>query len=272
MNASSPSYFPGLWPAWLWIAFLGLAWLPACRPRTAETAPAEQETTAPAAADTVVREGIFPLAGPWISRRYLDDLRRTHSPRKAQMGSEEVFLELPSTWSGTATLHYNFHEIIPDLRVEANGDDFKLVTPGGPAYDLVRTKDGIKCQGRPFVSYPVRIVDGWPFLLEQELFEGMYQLSDGQRVTFDDEGHVRGLGAFKYYQPRLDYFDEGLQVDQVALGPSPDHITWYGFDIRQDKLTLYVLRCKEQDQTDGRCVETAFGAPVFTLTKMPSTE
>lgn len=272
MYTSAPASGNGRFPLSILISILLLASFSACRQKTAEAGVDEPDTVSSGSPDIPAPQGSLPIAGTWISQEYLEDLRRTGSPRKAQTGSEEVMAILPDNSAGTVTLHYFFHELVPDLHVEPNGEKYRLAAPDGPSYDLVRTDDGIKINGRPFVRYPVPFENGLPRIVEQEIFEGMYQLPDGQRVTFDAQGRVRGLGTHKHYLPRLDYFDEGLDVDQVGLGPSPDNITWYGFAVRKDELVLYHLRCKKHDKADGRCIETAFGAPAYTLTKTQSSE
>jgi hypothetical protein len=222
--------------------------------------------------------GPFDLRGQWISQAYLDDLVRTGSPRKAQEGSEEVFLILPDSLEGTADLHYNFHEVLDGLRIGLTDDGFRIADPEGvlgrgPAYSLRKLDaDHMLLNDKPFVRFPVSMNDQLPRVLERVLFDGMYQLPNGQRVTFDQDGRVRGLAGFQVYRPQLDYFDAGLQVDQVALGASPDDMKMYGFAFRKDKLTIYALKCKTFDKPSGQCVEVAFGEALYTLARHHAVE
>jgi hypothetical protein len=222
--------------------------------------------------------GPFDLRGQWISQAYLDDLTRTGSPRKAQEGSEEVFLILPDSLDGTAALHYNFHEVMNGLRIGLTDDGIRLYDPEGmrgtgPAYSLKKLDtDRILLNNKPFVRIQVSMNDQMPRVLERVLFDGMYQLPNGQRVTFDTDGRVRGLAGFQAYRPLLDYFDAGLQVDQVALGNSPDEMKAYGFDFRKDKLTIYALKCKTFDKASGQCVDVALGEALYTLARHHAVE
>jgi hypothetical protein len=222
--------------------------------------------------------GPFDLRGQWISQAYLDDLTRTGSPRKAQEGSEEVFLILPDSLDGTAALHYNFHEVMDGLRIRLTDIGFTLSDPEGmrgtgPAYSLKKLDaDRIALNDKPFGRIEVSMNDQIPRVLERVLFDGMYQLPNGQRVTFDQDGRVRGLAGFKLYRPQLDYFDAGLQVDQVALGTSPDDMKMYGFAFRKDKLTIYALKCKTFDKPSGQCVDVAFGEALYTLARHHAVE
>lgn len=215
--------------------------------------------------------GPFDLRGQWINQDYLVALTRTRSPRKAQEGIGEVFLILPDSLDGTASLHYNFHEVLAGLRIGLTDDGFRLDDPEGmrgtaPAYSVKRSDDDrIMLNGKTFTRIKVSMDDQLPRVLERVMFDGMYTLPNGQRVTFDMDGRVRGLAGFRVYKPQLDYFDAGLQVDQVALGTSPDDMKRYGFAFRKDKLTIYALKCKTFDKASGQCVDVAFGEALYTL-------
>jgi len=237
-------------------------------------------TTPPGAsgADAGQARGPFELHGQWISQDYVDVLTRTGSPRKAQEGSEEVFLILPDSLDGTAAMHYNFHEVLDGLRIGLTDEGFRLDDPQGilgkgPSYSVKpAAADRITLNGKTFTRIEVSMDDQLPRVLERVLFDGMYLLPNGQRVTFDKDGRVRGLAGFKVYRPQLDYFDAGLQVDQVALGTSPDDMKRYGFAFRRDKLTIYALKCKTFDKASGQCVDVAFGDILYTLERHHAVE
>lgn len=215
-----------------------------------------------------------PLAGNWISAAYLTSITKDQSPRKAQEGSVDVFINLPESTLKPTTMIYNFHEAISDLVVVNRNGAFELWekqndTLSAAKYVIEKiSEDTIRIGGKPFVKINAETSGGQSRILEAILFAGQYTDKKGGPVEFRPNGEVTGLGKYKYYLPVLDYFDAGLDVDQVGLGENPDKFEYFGFKFKKDKLDIYSLKCKEVDPVDNRCVVVDFGQKVYEMEKV----
>jgi hypothetical protein len=234
-----------------------------------DTKPAQQ-STAPAV-NPKTNSTPLPFAGSWISASYLRSITDQQSPRKAQEGSEECFIQLPSTTLLPTTMAINFHEGLSDLVPINNNGTYQLWekqndTLSRSLYTLESiSPDSIKIGDKLFVKINLDITGNEPRILEEILFKGKYQSKQGDQVEFKNNGEVSGLGKYKYYEPVIDYFDAGLQIDQVALGETRENMKPFGFKFKQDRLELYELKCKTYDNADKRCVEVEFGNKTIAL-------
>lgn len=214
-----------------------------------------------------------PFAGSWISEDYLNKIREHQSPRKAQEGSEECYIQLPDNTLRTATMVINFHEGLSDLVTVSNNGVFQLWDKQGdtlstPLYTIqTLSADSIKIGDKLFIKINPTTTTNDPRILEEILFKGMYNTKKGERVEFKPNGEVSGLGKYKYYEPVIDYFDAGLQVDQVGLGETADKLEYFGFKFKKDKLELYKLKCDAYDDIDKRCVDVSLGEKIYELQK-----
>lgn len=216
----------------------------------------------------------IPFAGSWISASYVSSLMEHQSPKVAQEGSMECYFEVPAETLTPTTMIYNFHEGISDLipvvrrgMVELwekqNDTLFKAMYVLNPF-----TPDTLLLGMKKFVKINPVMRDGQPAILEELLFKGIYTLKKTGDVEFKANGEVTGLGKYKYYKPVIDYFDAGLQVDQVGLGESPDQWEYFGFKMIKDKLELYTLKCKAYDSTGKDCVFVGYGDEIYNLRKV----
>jgi len=232
-----------------------------------------QQSTAPAI--TFKTKSVpVPFSGNWISEAYLNDIRDRQSPRKAQEGSEECFIQLPDHTLRPATMIINFHEGISDLVTVNNNGAFQLWEKQGDTLSNVKyniqtiTSDSIKIDDKLFIKINSIPTGSEPRILEEILFKGNYSSKKGEQVEFKANGEVSGLGKYKYYKPVIDYFDAGLQIDQVGLGTSADKMEYFGFKFKRNKLELYKLKCDTYDDIDKRCVEVSFGEKSYDLQKI----
>lgn len=212
-----------------------------------------------------------PFAGNWISETYLNDIRDHQSPRKAQETIEECYIQLPDHTLRPSTMVINFHEGISDLIMVNNNGVFQLWEKQGDTLSNLKytiqpiSKDSIQIDDKLFIKINSTPAGNEPRILEEILFKGTYSTKNGERVEFKSNGEVNGLGKYKYYQPLIDYFDAGLQVDQVGLGATADKLEYFGFKFKKDKLELYKLKCDAYDDIDKRCVEVSFGERLYEL-------
>ncbi len=216
----------------------------------------------------------IPFAGDWISEAYYNDLMEHHSPRKAQEGSEDCFIHIPGQTLTSTYMVYNFHEggaeLVPVFQMgayqlwEKQGDTLYRA-----AYSLDMVDgDKLKIGDKRFVRITAPMAGERNLILEGLLFAGTYTLENGAKVEFKANGEVVGLGAYKYYDPLIDYFDAGLQVDQVGLGDTREHMEYFAFDFQKDRLELFNLKCKTYDEAEQRCVEVDFGKRIYVLKKV----
>lgn len=214
-----------------------------------------------------------PFSGSWISSSYLDNIREHQSPRIAQEGSDDCFIQLPGSTLLPATMVINFHEGMPDLVTVSNNGTYALWekqndTLSRALYTIdVVSADTIKLGGKLFIKINPVSSSEQPRILEEILFKGIYQAKKGGRVEFKATGEVSGLGKYKYYSPVIDYYDAGLQVDQIGLGETPDNLEFFGFKFKKEKLELYTLKCTAYDAAEERCVEVTFGEKTAELRK-----
>lgn len=215
-----------------------------------------------------------PFAGNWISETYLRDIREHQSPRKAQETIEECYIQLPDHTLRSSTMIINFHEGISDLVMVNNNGAFHLWEKAGDTLSNVKytiqpiSADSIKIGEKLFVKINSSTAGNEPQILEEILFKGKYKSKNGEQVEFKSNGEVTGLGKYKYYKPVIDYFDAGLQVDQVGLSETADKMENFGFKFKKDRLELYALKCTTYDNIEKRCVEVDFGNKTNELAKV----
>lgn len=236
-----------------------------------DTRPAQQSAAPEVSFKTL--NAPVPFAGNWISADYLQHLTQHQSPRKAQEGSEDCYIQIPGSTLQPATMVINFHEGLSDLVTVKQNDSYQLWekqndTLSRALYILEPvSNDTLKIGGKSFVKIKPVLKGQEPLILEEILFKGVYTSANGQRVEFKNNGEVSGLAKYKYYLPVIDYFDAGLQIDQVGLGETRDVLEYYGFKFKKNKLELYKIKCVTYDETDKRCVEVAFGQKAYELEK-----
>ena len=188
------------------------------------------------------------FAGSWICEDYFKNINEFKSPMKAQDGS--MFIFISDTALKEAMMIYNFHEGAPQSL-----DSIQFLSP---------TK--IKLAGKTFLKInPIQIEYGSYRILEEILFKGSYTNAEGKNVEFKNNGQVEGLDNFHFYSPSIDYFDAGMQVDQVQFGTSEKELSPFGFKFNKDTLELYKLNCLTFDSTDKRCVEVENGQLAYKL-------
>jgi hypothetical protein len=209
------------------------------------------------------------FSGYWLSEDYHNSIRQFKSPKKAQDGSQFIFI--PDRTLQQTIMIYNFHEGGTFLKILKHGDGYEIwevqddsLTQRLYSVEIISATK-IKLGDKTFVKInSLKNKDTYQ-ILEKILFEGQYTNSNGKTIEFKPNGQVIGLDNFTYYDPIIDYFDAGMQVDQVGLGNSQSELDWYGFKFNRDTLELYKLNCLTFDSTDNRCVEVDYGQLSYKL-------
>ena len=236
-----------------------------------EQKPVAERATTPAKLNFKEIKAPIPFAGSYVSEKYLTSIRDKKSPRKAQESIEECFIRIPDNTLVPTSMIINFHETLTDLVPLNHNGTYELwekqndsLTKARYTIEIVAA-DKIKIGNNIFVKINPDIADNQPRILEEILFKGTYAMKNGEKVEFKNNGEVIGLGKYKYYAPLIDYFDAGLDIDQVGLGETRDKLTNFGFKFSKNGLDLYDLKCKTFDKKENRCVEVDFGNKVFDL-------
>jgi len=210
------------------------------------------------------------IAGDWLSEDYFNSIKEFGSPRKAQDGA--LFITIPNRTLEPTMMIYNFHEGASSLTILLNDDTYEI---WGVYDDTIAelhhkiktiSQNNIKIGDRSFVKINPVMGDRHRLILEDVLFQGNYTNSDSQVVTFSKTGVLAGLDSLHFYSPPIDYFDAGMQVDQVALGKSRKSMELFGFEFSGDTLKLFELNCLTWEKPDW-CVEVENGRLVYTLWK-----
>ncbi len=238
-----------------------------------EQKPTTETSSTPTKLDFKEIKAPIPFAGSYINETYLTSIRDHKSPRKAQESIEECFIRIPDNTLTPTSMIINFHETLTDLIPLNHNGTYELWEKQDNSLTKARytiaivSEDKIKIGNNTFVRITPDNGDNQPRILEEILFKGNYELKKGEKVEFKNNGEVTGLGKYKYYAPLIDYFDAGLDIDQVGLGETRDKLTNFGFKFRKNGLDLFELKCKTFDDKEKRCVEVDFGKKVFDLTR-----
>lgn len=209
------------------------------------------------------------FSGSWLDEDYYNSITKLKSPKAAQDGAE--FIIIPNSTLQDMIMIYNFHEGGSPLRVVKDKDKYEIwdseegrVTQKQADIKLL---DNTKIQlgEKKFVKINGSGELGHEKILEEILFKGTYWNEKGNPVEFKADGTVTGIEEISYYEPVIDYFGEGMEVDQVALGKSKENTVLYGFKFEANTLTIFQLNCLNFDESTKSCVEVGYGKLLYTL-------
>jgi len=207
--------------------------------------------------------------GCWLSEDYFNSIKQFKSPHKAQDGS--AFIVIPDQTLKPTMMIDNFHEGGPPLTVLKDSSTYQLWSIKDSIISLyiddieILSEDKIKIGDRLFVKInPFSSVENLQ-ILEEILFKGQYITSDGKQVEFKNDGKLIGLDNYSYYIPAIDYFDAGMQIDQIELAKSQTNSESYGFKFNNDTLELFKLNCLTFDSSQFRCVEVTYGKLAYKM-------
>lgn len=207
--------------------------------------------------------------GYWVSEDYYNSIRQFKSPRKAQEGSQSIFI--PERTLQQTLMIYNFHEGGPFLKVLKRGDNFEIWEVQNDSltqrqyFIEVISPSKIKIGDKTFIKINDLKVQDSAKVLEEILFSGKYTNSEGNTIEFNPNGELIGLGNYKIYSPVIDYFDAGMQIDQVGLGSNQKDLQPFGFKFNQDTLELYSINCLTFDSIHNSCIEVGYGELLYKL-------
>lgn len=216
------------------------------------------------------------FAGYWLSESYYNDINAHRSPQKSQEGSEDCFVVIPGRTLQPTMMVWNFHEGSEEIAVVKKGPHYQLYEFRADSVESYQkditliSPDKIKIGDKTFVKitpYAKPNEKNNPLILEEILFKGKYQSTDGKEIEFRNDGQVIGLENYRYYQPAIDYIGPGMQINQVSLSAAEDKKQWMAFTFRQDTLLIYDIKCVEFDKTNNECGLADFGTLKYTLVR-----
>jgi hypothetical protein len=222
--------------------------------------------------DTKAADVQLPFAGCWVSEDYVNNIHQFKSPKKAQDNAQ--FIIIPDKTLQRTRMVYNFHDGGPDLEVIKTLKGFELwqivedslVSINNSIEIISETK--IRIGQTPFVKVDAVKEDNTELIVEELLVKGVYLTIDGKKAEFKKDGSLSGLDEFHHYRVVTDYYDKGLQVDQISLGKSENDGEWFGFRFNNDTFKIYQLNCIAFDSTPDDCNEVEFGELRYKLIKL----
>ena len=206
---------------------------------------------------------IVSISGCWLSEDYFNSINEFKSPLKSQDGS--LYIIIPDRTLKKTTMIFNFHEGGTSLEILKNNDHYEIweIQEDSLTQRVYKVKiispTKISLDDKYFVKISSSTDTDNHRILEEVLFKGIYRDVNNNRVEFEDNGEIIGLNNFNFYVPVIDYYDEGMQVDQIRLGSTKNDLDYYGFKFIGDTLELYKLHCLEFDSTSNNCGVVEYG-------------
>jgi hypothetical protein len=211
------------------------------------------------------------FSGSWLSEDYFNEIVKNKSPRKAQDGA--LFIVIPQKTLSLTTIIYNFHEGGTLLEVVSNKNNYEIWEVQNDSlsqkvYDVkILSPLKISLGDKSFVKISSDTDTENFIVLDEILFKGNYTDTKNNKIEFKSNGQIVGMDSFNFYESVIDYYDEGMQVDQIRLGDSRDKLDYYGFKFKGDTLNLYKLNCLEFDSTSNNCGVVEYGQLIYKLWK-----
>lgn len=232
---------------------------------------ADKNTEQIAISSYKTKDTTISFTGHWLCKDYFDGIRNFKSPKKSQDNSNYIYI--PDRTLKQTMMISNFHEGGPTLTILSNANKYELweitedsLTQRIDMIDII-DDNNIKIGNRTFVKINPLENDKGTMILEEILFKGIYTNSDGATIEFKNNGQVSGIENSEVYEPIIDYFDMGMDVDQIGLGKNKNDLEYFGFKFNQDTLELFKLSCVTFDSTNNRCEEVEFGQLTHKLWK-----
>lgn len=249
------------------IAFIAAATLllAACNNPKTETGTNIVTTTPPIAQ-------AIPFAGYWVNKSYYDTLLLTGSQRAAQGGS--IILIIPDSTGKPVMQGWDFHEGSSDFTIYKTEQIYTLYLASrdtliNTGSILNQLPDGnLDFAGTTFVKIAGTGKDFDYPVVEEILFKGRYTNTAGDNIELTRSRAISGWPLFNHYEVKSDYYDRGLQIDQLTLQRTGSKETeLLGFKFTGDTLNLYSINCIHEDE-DGECAEVDFGDLRYSLWKV----
>ena len=189
------------------------------------------------------------LKGNWINQEYLEVLRLTQSPQKADEAARIKVAEIKI--DSLKQLILSFEE----------GDDWILDRDEeglffSSIFDYHLTlktklisKQKLQVGDQLFLRFSeeLNIWNKGITLVQKVLFVGNYDWN-GTPVEFCEGGVIKGMegAGIKTYYPMV-YYNNNQEMDQIWLNKWSPNAIKYGFEFQKNKLYIYQLECPDQE-------------------------
>ena len=209
------------------------------------------------------------FAGTWVNEAYVDNLRKTRSPRRSQ-GITESCITIPPRTLQVTRMIADFHEGAEEVVIVKDRNSYKLYNAELSSLQKemeIISPSRIKIGDQYFsrlVHQDTTLTDFG--ILEELLFSGRYERENKREVMFAPDGRVQGLDSFARYTPAIDYSEGPLgEFDQVQLETGArkrvDHI----YRFAGDTLQIFRVKCMGGDSEGKFCDSIAPGNLVYKL-------
>ncbi|QAA81094.1 hypothetical protein EI546_04840 [Aequorivita sp. H23M31] len=228
---------------------------------TIEESPVETRTPSEPAENNETRT--IPFGGVWVNKKYVDKLMSTKSPKKSQDVVPITLMLFPTQLNKEVEVVMGFHEGTTAKITGGNGE-YKIKFQEEPAQTIDFKNGSIRTKNNEFIKLKSFGSKNDYKIVEQLLFAGKYDLN-GKEVEFTPSGKIIGLAPFSNYSVLIDYYDAGMQVDQLRLGKSAAESELYGFAFKKNQLIIYELKCLEPEGQYCNVVKN--GKKIYLLTR-----
>ena len=211
------------------------------------------------------------IEGQWVSKKYLDNLIETKSPRDSQSKGVVSFVEFKNTLKSSIIL--NFHETIDPRYSVLNNiiyfDSTYLKKSFAELLSLDKLIFEFQGEQDTLVRKLVTNENNHNVLVNEIIFEGTYHnISTGGEIEFTSNGEINGLSEFQSYVVDNDYIDAAMNIDQVRFYDFNNHLTKLSWKWASDTLTIFQQYCSKYDSLAEFCYEISKGEIMYSLKKI----
>jgi hypothetical protein len=209
------------------------------------------------------------LHGDWVCEKYINELKRLKSPHDAQ--DDAFMFSFPKRNKDTAIFISSFH-LAGGIHITPEGDGYQfwgdfLTCKDTTEHMKFTGKDTMYVNGTKYIRIARDTeINEAPPVAEEFLFSGTYTRENGKQVEFTSDNNVIGLDTLTTYYVELDYYDQGLNLDQMVLGNNKNKDS-YGFKFHEDTLCIYTLGCQVYDTNTKECAVVTYDKLLYKLCK-----
>jgi hypothetical protein len=220
-------------------------------------------------ADFKTLDTALSFAGLWVNETYIDNIRKTRSPRQSQDVMESC-ITIPSRTLQVTRMVAGFHEGAEDLVVVKDRDRYKLYDADlnklQKELELI-SSTRMRIGGQYFsriAHHDTTLTDLG--ILEELLFSGRYEREHGKEVVFTADGRIQGLDSFVRYAPVIDYTAGSLaEFDLLNMGSGKGRD--YGYRFKGDTLQIFRTICATAGAEGSFCDSLAAGPTLYKLVR-----
>ena len=204
--------------------------------------------------------------GFWVSKKYLTNLEKTKSTKKAQeMGADMISID-GSQEIMMMTIHEDGAQNIIIMQTESIGQVYS--SDSTKKYDEIRFEGNeLSVGNEQYIHASSLHARSSNDLINSTFIANNYDYN-GKEVVFDKEGSIKGMDGIISYSLNLDYIDAGMQFDKIFLKyEGEDERRTFLYEFVSDTLFIYELDCIVQSEDSDYCLDVNKGPLKFKLVK-----